>query len=193
MTPGIIGAMVDKGAIIVFHMHQGERAMSADQNEKRTRVVTWTHPSKSARNSQEISGFDYLCAVRDGKREPPPVAKLLGYRIASVSKGQAVFELLPAEYLYNPFSTVHGGILMTLLDTAMTAAVMTLLSKGEACSTLEMKSNLLRPVTDKIGLIRAQGNVLHMGHRTATCEGKIMGSQGSPMAAALGTSMIMRA
>lgn len=45
---------------------------------------------------------------------------LIGYQIREVDHGFASFELQPGEYHYNPFATVHGGILSTLLDTTMT-------------------------------------------------------------------------
>jgi acyl-coenzyme A thioesterase PaaI-like protein len=70
---------------------------------------------------KDISNKALSCALRDGNIAPPPAAKLVGYRIVDVDAGQAVFELKPSEYHYNPFSTVHGGMLSTLLDTTMAA------------------------------------------------------------------------
>jgi len=66
--------------------------------------------------------WDYLKAIKSGKISPPPIAKLVGYKISEIHNGYAVFELNPAEYHYNPFATVHGGILSTLIDTTMTAS-----------------------------------------------------------------------
>ena len=119
----------------------------------RTRTIVWKNPTHSSRDAANISGFDYLCAIRDGNITPPPVAKLIGYRIVDVEQGRAIFELEPGEYHYNPFSTVHGGMITTLLDTAMTAAVMSTIPKGQGCATLEIKTNFIRPVTLETGLI----------------------------------------
>ena len=148
------------------------------KNTERSRTVIWDDPKISARDAQAISGLDYLRCIRMGEISPPPIARLIGYRIAEIEHGHAVFELEPAEFLYNPFATVHGGIASTLLDTTMVAAVLSTLSKGFGCSTLEMKVNFIRPITVESGLMRCEGRVIHSGSRIATAEGKITNSQG---------------
>ena len=97
---------------------------------ERIRTITWDDPKTSARDAQSISGLDYLRAIKMGKVSPPPIARLVGYKISEIERGHAVFELEPGEYHFNPFATVHGGIASTLLDTTMTAAVLSTLSKG---------------------------------------------------------------
>ena len=59
---------------------------------KRTRTIQWEDPQISSRDTQSISGLDYLCAIRDGNMAPPPAAKLVGYHIVDVDAGQAVFD-----------------------------------------------------------------------------------------------------
>ena len=157
---------------------------------KRTRTFQWEDPQISSRDTQNISGLDYLCALRDGRIAPPPAARLVGYHIVNVDTGQAVFELNPSEYHYNPFSTVHGGMLSTLLDTAMTAAVMTLLPPGKACSTLELKINFIRPVSSRTGLVTAKANVIHAGKRVATAEGRLFDANEKLHAHATSTCLI---
>ena len=158
---------------------------------ERTHTIVWEDPKTSARDATVISGLDYLTAIKEGKNSPPPVAHLVGYRIAEVGKGRAVFELEPAEFHYNPFSTVHGGIVATLLDTAMTAAVLSTLSKGLACSTIEIKVNYIRPVSQKTGLIRCTGKVIHVGSRIATASGKIFDGNRKLVAHAVSTCAIL--
>lgn len=154
---------------------------------ERTRIISWEDPKISARNANAVSGLDYLKAIKDGKAAPPPIARLVGYKIADVESGTAVFEIEPGEYLYNPFSTVHGGILSTLLDTSMTAAVLSTLPIGKSCSTLEMKVNFVRPVTDKTGLISCRAEVIHSGKRIATATGKIFDDRDRLVAHGIGT------
>ena len=96
---------------------------------KRKRIIIWENPKNSARDATSISGLDYLKSIKEGKINPPPVAMLVGYKISEVDNGYAVFELNPEEYHYNPFSTVHGGIISTLLDTTMTASVLSQAAK----------------------------------------------------------------
>ncbi len=62
--------------------------MSVNNSESsRIRTVTWEDPRISARDAMTISGFDYLCSIKDGKIKPPPVAVLLGYRLCEVEIG----------------------------------------------------------------------------------------------------------
>jgi uncharacterized protein (TIGR00369 family) len=150
--------------------------MSESKDEScRVRTVTWEDPKVSARDATSISGFNYLFSIKEGKIKPPPVAALLGYSLSEVEIGRAVFELEPAEYHYNPLASVHGGVASTLLDSAMTAAIISTLPIGITCSTIEMKVNFIRPITSKTGRVRCEGKMIHVGSRTGTAEGRLIG------------------
>ena len=60
----------------------------------------------------------------------------------------------------------------------MSCAVQTTLKRGFAYTTGELKVNLVRPLTDKIGPVRAEGKVIHPGRQLATAEGRIFGPDG---------------
>ena len=140
----------------------------------RKRTIIWDDPKTNKRDAAaSISGLDYLKAIKDGKISPPPIAILVGYKIFEVNNGYAVFELNPAEYHYNPFATVHGGILSTLLDTTMTASVLSTLQKGISCTTVEIKVNFIKPVTAKTEILRCEAQPIHIGKRLATVEGRL--------------------
>lgn len=159
----------------------------------RQRTVTWEDPRASRRDAAAVSGLDYLLALKDGKAPPPPAARLLGYRVREVERGRAVFELEPAECHYNPFATVHGGIMATLLDSAMTAAVLSTLAAGVACATLEMKVNFVRPVRAESGPLRCEAAVIHLGSSIATAEGRILDGRGKLCAHAVSTCSVFTA
>lgn len=160
---------------------------------ERTRTVSWEDPQVSQRDAAASTGLEYLLAIKDGRIPPPPAARLIGYRISEIDRGRAVFELEAQEYLYNPFATVHGGILATLLDSATTAAVLSMLPVDVSCATLEMKVNFVRPVTAKSGTVHAECEVLHLGATVATAEGKILDGKGRLCAHGLATCSIFRA
>jgi uncharacterized protein (TIGR00369 family) len=161
-----------------------------DPETHRVRTVTWEDPAISRRDATVITGLDYLLAIKEGRIKQPPVARLIGYRIREVERGRAVFELEPAEYHYNPFATVHGGIMATLLDSAMAAAVLSTLPIGLTCSTIEMKVNFVRPGTGTVGVLRGEGSVIHVGSTIATAEGKTLDSKGKLYAHAVSTCSI---
>ena len=83
---------------------------------------------------------------------------------------------------YNPIGTVHGGVTATLLDSCMSCAVQTTIEAGLGYTTLEIKVNMVRPITETTGPIRAEGRSLHTGRRSATAEGKVLDAKGTLLA-----------
>jgi uncharacterized protein (TIGR00369 family) len=162
------------------------------ENPERKRTISWHDPKSGKRDAASITGLDYLKGIKEGKINPPPAAMLVGYRISEVDKGYAVFELEPGEYHYNPFSTVHGGMISTLLDTTMTASVLSTLQKGFSCSTMEIKVNFIRPVTTNTGLVRCKARPIHLGKRLATVEGRVEDKGGILLAHGSSTCSIFK-
>jgi uncharacterized protein (TIGR00369 family) len=142
--------------------------------------------------AREMSGLEFISAVRDGDLPSAPIQDLLGFYLAEASEGRTVFTLVPEERHYNPIGVVHGGVAATLLDSAMGAAVHTTLPLGNAYSTLETKFNLVRAITTETGEIRAEGVVLHRGSRMATAEGRVTrASDGKLLAHGTSTCLVL--
>jgi len=138
-----------------------------------------------------MSGLAFLSAIVDGRLPAPPITETLGFRLAEVAPGFALFTMTPAFKHYNPIGVVHGGVAATLLDSCMSCALQTNLAAGSAYTTLEFKVNLVRPITDKTGPIRAEGRSLHIGRRSGTAEGRIIDAGGSLLAHATTTCLIL--
>src|SRR5260370_24763636 len=51
------------------------------------------------------------------------IGETLGFRLAEVVEGRAVFESKPGRHLYSPIGTVHGGYSATLIDFACALGV----------------------------------------------------------------------
>jgi uncharacterized protein (TIGR00369 family) len=131
---------------------------------------------------KSMSGLEYLQSIADGRLPRPPITETLGFTLAEVSRGLAVFTMTPQFRHYNPIGTVHGGVAATLLDSCMSCSIHTHLEAGTGYTTLEMKINMVRPITETTGLIRAEGRSLHVGRRSATAEGKILDAKGTLLA-----------
>jgi uncharacterized protein (TIGR00369 family) len=157
----------------------------------RTLTVQWTDPAALAVAGRSMSGIDFMRAIRDGKLPPPPIALLLGFRLAEVEPGRVVFECTPGEQHYNPIGVVHGGLAMTLLDSAMGCCVQTRMPAGSGYTTLEAKTNLVRAITEKTGRLRAIGKVVHLGSRIATAEGRLEDASGKLYAHASTTCIVL--
>jgi uncharacterized protein (TIGR00369 family) len=139
------------------------------------------------------SGLDFLLGIIDGRHPNPPMGQTLGFHLAEVAPGRAVFEGVPRAEHYNPIGTVHGGFAATLLDSALACAIFSTTGPGEAWTTLELKINLVRALTAETGPVRAEGRVIHRGRTVATSEGDLKDADGRLYAHATTTCMIFPA
>jgi uncharacterized protein (TIGR00369 family) len=156
----------------------------------RERTFTWSDPRLTANAGREMAGVDFLRGMRDGNIPSAPIAALVGLSIAEVQDGRVVMRLTPAEYHYNPIGTMHGGILATLLDSVMGCAVHSTLPKGRGYTSLEIKVNYVRAVTDDSGELSAEGKIVHGGRRSAVAEGKVVDAKGRLCATASTTCLV---
>lgn len=99
--------------------------------------------------------------------------------------GECVMELALDPRHMSVARRAHGGVLFTMLDTAMGRAVISKLPDGRGCATVEAKINFLRPVQG--GRIRAEGRVLDMTRRTAYAEGVLLDADARVLARSSGT------
>jgi len=155
-------------------------------------VERTTDPLALAARGRELSGIEYIRLIFEGELPPPPIADLMGFRGVEFDHGRAVFEMTPGRQHYNPIGSVHGGVALTLLDSAMGCAVHTTLEGGVGYTTLEVKANLVRPITADTGLIRCEGTVIHAGSRVATAEGRLIDPAGKLLAHGTTTCLIIR-
>ncbi len=81
---------------------------------------------------------------------------------------------------------VHGGVYATILDTAMGAAVVSLLNAGETTATTSLYVEFLRAAREGETLT-ARGEVLRRGRHIAFAEGNLTGSDGRRFSQARGT------
>jgi uncharacterized protein (TIGR00369 family) len=158
----------------------------------RTRTVSWEDPAPGAEAAGKMSGLEYLRAMMRGDLPVPPMAALMGFGLVEVEEGRAVFECVPAEYHYNPIGAVHGGFACTLFDSAMGCAVHTELPAGVGYTTVELKVNLLRPITAETGRLLCEGETIHVGGRIATAEARLKDESGRLYGHATTTCMIFR-
>ena len=158
--------------------------------EDRSRIITWDDPVASWKDAAGRGGIDVLRAIAGGELPPPPVARLLGFEIEQVSEGLVTFAFEPAEFHYNPLGTVHGGILTTVLDSAMGCAVHSRLRAGLTYTTLELKVSFLRPVRVTTGRVRGEGKIVHLGARVATAEAHLVDAGGALYAHGTSTCLI---
>lgn len=122
-----------------------------------------------------LSGLEFLQGIVAGRLPHPPISRTLSFAMVEAEPGRVVFEGTPHFGQYNPLGGVHGGWFGTLLDSCMSCAVQSALERGFGYTTLEYRVNMTRPLTVDSEKVRAVGDTLHVGRRTGTAEGKIVG------------------
>ncbi|MEM1202308.1 MAG: PaaI family thioesterase [Acidobacteriota bacterium] len=145
----------------------------------RERTATWSDPRRVADLARGRSGLDFLRGMLAGEIPRPPVGEVLAYDLAEVEEGRAVFEIVPAEHHYNPIGSVHGGVIATVLDSAMGCAVHTLLPAGVGYTTTDLTTTFVRGVRSGLGTLRCVGEVMHVGGRTASARATLVGEDGT--------------
>ncbi len=136
------------------------------------------------------TGVEVFNAMLAGELPRAPIGDTLDFILVEAEPGRAVFQGSPLARHYNPLGTVHGGWFATLLDSAVGCAVHASLPAGKGYTTAELKINIVRPLTDKVPLVRAEGKVIHLGTRMATAEGRMTGPDGKLYAHASTTCFI---
>ncbi|HKO55768.1 MAG TPA: PaaI family thioesterase [Thermoanaerobaculia bacterium] len=148
--------------------------------------MTTTHPRHT------MSGLDHMRRVAAGEIDGAPMVRLLGMRLAEVDEGRVVLTAsLQAEH-ENGLGIAHGGFAATMLDTALSCAVNTVMPAGKVFTTLEMKINYIRAVTRRAGMLTCIGTVVHAGKTTATAEGRIVDGDGKLYAHGTVTCILFR-
>ena len=114
----------------------------------------------------------------------------MGRRVLSAESGSGTSEVSfeAPETFTNGTGNVQGGFLAAMLDSAMGAALSTVLLKGETPPTLEMKINFIKPA--KIGRIAGSGRVLHRGRSVVFVEGELRSESGTLLATGTSTNLI---
>jgi uncharacterized protein (TIGR00369 family) len=146
-------------------------------------VWTMEHP-------REFSGLELFQKMLAGELPYPPIADTLGFMMVEAEKGRVVFQGTPRHRHYNPLGSVHGGFHATLLDSCVACAVQSTLEAGQGYTTLELKVNFVRTLTERNGPVRAEGRVIHVGKQIGTAEGRLVDADGKLYAHASTTCLI---
>lgn len=138
------------------------------------------------------SGLQLVAGLADGSIRPPSMAETLPFTLLPPEEGRAELRATPEPRFCNLTNTVHGGWIMTMLDTAMALAAQTTLSPGETCPSHETTAKFVRPIFADSGEMRVIGHVVSRGRTVITLEGRVEGPQGRLHAHGTSTCLIVR-
>lgn len=157
----------------------------------RERTYAWDDPTALAQAGSQMSGLEYLRAMQTGALPHPPICATVGFRFVEVGEGSAAMELEAGEHQYNPIGTVHGGVIVTVLDSVAGSALHSTLAAGVGYTTVSLNTSFLRAVRRDTGVLRAEGWLLRAGRRVALAEATLADSDGTLYAHATANCMIL--
>jgi 1,4-dihydroxy-2-naphthoyl-CoA hydrolase len=97
-----------------------------------------------------------------------PFAGHLGLTLDEASADQVIARLAWAPHLCTAAGIMHGGVLMSLADTAGALVTFLGLPQGATTATITSTSQMFRPVSS--GTVRAVAIPLHRGRTTVTAQ-----------------------
>ena len=95
----------------------------------------------------------------------------LGVTGRTAEDGTATLELDATDRHLNPAGTVHGGLLATLVDTAMGQAIRSRTGEDDVPATSQLTVTYLRP--GRPGRLVATGRVSKQGEHLTVCEADV--------------------
>lgn len=118
-----------------------------------------------------------------------PFCDLIGLKFTECGDGTSQCRLETRERLFNPHNVLHGGVLYSMADTGMGAALYSVMDEGELCATIEIKVMYFKAV--KGGKLVCDTKILNQGKKVAFMESEIM-NDGTLVAKASGTFAVFR-
>ncbi len=120
-----------------------------------------------------------------GTHRATPFSRWFGIRCAAREPGlvECAMEVTPRHV--NQRGAAHGGVVTSLLDTAMGSAVVSGIREEEWCATLELSVQFREPVRQ--GTITGRGRMVKRGRHAAFAEGEVVDASGRVLATGHGT------
>ncbi len=122
----------------------------------------------------------------------PHIWTTLGYRSLGWEPGRIAIEWDATEqycFLFGGSYLVHGGMVSTLLDTAMGGACWTTMGEHEHFLTGDLRVEFFRSA--RPGLLRAEGKVVHRSRRVVFCAADLTDADGTAIASARCTQIVL--
>ena len=123
------------------------------------------------------------------RSDPSTLYSLLGMRLEELGEGTARFVLPIESRLFNAGGVVHGGVMASIADAAVAAALATLIDPDrEMMATVEMKINYIAAVRG--GEIACEARIIQKGRSVAVGEASVFNGKGKLLAKAMATFIV---
>jgi uncharacterized protein (TIGR00369 family) len=126
----------------------------------------------------------------DGVLGAMPLAAELGMRLVEARPDEVTLRLEWSERLCTTGGVLHGGVLMSLADTAGAMCAFLNLPPEAGTSTIESKTNFFRALRD--GHVDAVARPLHIGRSTIVVQTELHDASGRRVAITTQTQAVLR-
>jgi uncharacterized protein (TIGR00369 family) len=117
------------------------------------------------------------------------VWKFLGVNVVKANDGECELEIEMREEFKQSYQSMHGGIIATVLDMAMAAAISTTLEESKYSNTVDLNTSYLRPMVGK--RLNVKATIVKNGKRLAVLNGDAFNEDGKHIATARGTFIVL--
>jgi len=138
-------------------------------------IVRWVDPAElpALIGAKPLDGLGYLERLRDGTLPDAPAITATGARLVEIERGRAVVHFVPDLVHCNALRQVHGGVVSTLLDTAIGYAVVSALPFGEGFATVQLNVHFIRGIAPGEGMVTIESRLVRQGRRIIVAEAEL--------------------
>lgn len=115
--------------------------------------------------------------------------ELIGAKVVHAKDGHAIVEMEIEQKHLQAYGILHGGVLATLIDNGIGAAVHSMLTDDEASATVDLNIKFLKGISE--GVLRAEGKVFKKGRSMVFAECSITDDKDQMIAWGSGTFAVL--
>ena len=167
-----IGAVSSNSSKPLGAPHPWEQALRLVQ--QRQSKLRETLGPLNGEDLAKLSGLQALTALLEGRSPVLAMGRTLNFHLIEVKSGEAVYQGLPSENAHNTFGAVHAGWFASILESALSSGVHTLLLSGQWCTTSDLNVHMVNGFNPQIGPLRAKGCALHLGSQSASARAELI-------------------
>ncbi|WP_329620738.1 PaaI family thioesterase [Streptomyces sp. NBC_01255] len=143
-----------------------------------TATLEWRDQGPLFATQADATGLTYLRGLISGDIVAPPVAQVLGIAVVKADPGTVQFTMPVKNFFTNHLGLLAGGILSTLIDSALGCAILSAIPEDKDIVTLDLNVDFLRPVREASGLITVDAEVVHIGRNRGLASCQVVDSEG---------------
>ncbi|MFF9061803.1 PaaI family thioesterase [Streptomyces sp. NPDC014882] len=169
---------------------RGAKVTEAVTPKIHTVELQWKDQGELFAAQSGASGLDYLRGLITGEVVAPPVAQVLGISVTKVDPGAVQFTMPVKNFFTNHLGFLAGGILSTVIDSALGCAILSAIPDDKDIVTLDLSVDFLRPVSEASGLITVDAEVVHLGRSRGLAACRAVDSAGKLCAVGKSSCMV---